>query len=301
MFLIIGGDGEVGQGLAAGLRAAGAPVVCTTRRAVASAGWVHLDLAAIPADWAPPEGTQAACITAAVARLAACEADPAGAARVNVAGTIALAESLAARGIYTLFLSTNQVFDGTVPNAAADAPLCPVSTYGRQKAQTETALREMMARGAPVGILRLSKIVSPGMQLFAGWRDSLAAGKPVKAFTDMTFAPVPAAVVTEAIMARLQARAATVAQLTGPRDISYFEAARHIALLQDANPALVLAGSAAAPGLAPVSIPKHTTLDCSLLREAWRIFVPDALEVVSVALGQLKKTEMSCVQYCNDT
>jgi dTDP-4-dehydrorhamnose reductase len=290
MYLIIGGDGEVGQALAAGLRAAGLPFTRSTRRALAPAGWIHLDLAAMPPDWAPPEGAQAACITAAVARLAACEADPEGAARINVDGTVALAERLTARGIYTLFLSTNQVFDGTAPNVAADARLCPVSIYGRQKARTETALRAMMARGAPVGILRLSKVVSPGIRLFTDWRDGLAAGTPIRAFADMTFAPVPAALVTAAITAMLHARAATVAQLTGRRDITYLEAARHIARRQGADPALVLPGSAATLGLAQGSIPIHTTLDSRYLRERWGLSLPGPLEVVDLAVGSLKET-----------
>jgi dTDP-4-dehydrorhamnose reductase len=300
MYLVIGGDGEVGQALAVGLRAAALPFTCSTRRAVTAPDWIHLDLAAIPPDWAPPEGTQAACITAAVARLAACEADPEGAARVNVEGTIALAERLAARGIYTLFLSTNQVFDGMVPNVAADAPVCPVSIYGKQKAQTETALRAMMAQGAPVGVLRLSKVVSPGAQLFTDWREKLAAGQPVRAFADMTFAPVPAALVTEAIMAMLHARAATIAQLTGPRDITYLEAARFIARRQGAHPALVVPGSASALGLAPGSIPTHTTLDIRYLRDNWRIIVPDALGVVDLTIGTSAETRSHYVRINND-
>jgi len=285
MYLIIGSDGEIGRALAAGFRAAGMPVLCTTRRTISAPGWIHLDLANIPAGWAPPAGTQAACITAAVARLAACEADPDGAARVNVGGTIALAERLTALGIYTLFLSTNQVFDGTVPNVPADAPLCPVSIYGQQKARTETALRAMMARGAPVGILRLSKVVSPNMQLFTSWRDSLMDGMSVRAFADMTFAPVPAAVVTAAIAAMMHAKAAMVGQLTGPRDITYLEAARHIALRHVTDPALVLACSAQALGLAAGSIPKHTTLNSGFLANTWKIIVPDALQVIDGVIG----------------
>ena len=46
-------------------------------------------------------------------------ADPRASAYVNVAQTLALADRLIGRGIPVLFLSTNQVFDGTVPNVAA--------------------------------------------------------------------------------------------------------------------------------------------------------------------------------------
>ena len=87
------------------------------------------------------------------------------------------------------FLSTNQVFDGSVPEMAADAPASPVSEYGRQKARVEAALRARMDQGAPVAVLRLAKVVSRDMPLIRGWVDALSAGKPIRAFHDMTLAP----------------------------------------------------------------------------------------------------------------
>ena len=89
--------------------------------------------------------------------------------------TIALIDRLAARGIYTLFLSTNQVFSGERPHVPADAPVSPVSEYGRQKAEAERVLRSRMANGAPIGVLRLAKVVSPGMALVTNWRQELTA------------------------------------------------------------------------------------------------------------------------------
>jgi hypothetical protein len=71
---------------------------------------------------------------------------------------------------------------------SASKPLDPVSEYGRQKARTETQLQAMMRAGAPIGILRLAKIVSPGMAL-----GTLASGQPVFPFCDMVMAPTPGA------------------------------------------------------------------------------------------------------------
>ena len=287
MFLIVGADGEVGRAV---LDACGtgdsASVIGTTRRATAAgAKRLQLDLDDIPPGWTPPAGTRAACIAAAVARLADCEADPDGSARINCTRTIELARRLTARGIYTLFLSTNQVFDGATPLAPPDAPATPVSAYGRQKARAEAVLRQMMSDGAPVGILRLSKVVSPGMKLFADWRDNLTAGRTVRAFRDMALSPVPVALVVEAVIAMMRTRPALVAQLTGPRDISYLDAGRHVASLCGADPRLVEPGRAADIGLPPGATPAHTTLDSSFLRDAHGIVVPDALDVVAGALG----------------
>ena len=90
-----------------------------------------------------------------------------------------------------LFLSTDKVFDGTRPQVPADAAPCPVSEYGRQKAAAEAALVERMRQSAPAAILRLAKIVSPGMDLLRQWIANLGAGKPIRAFDDMMMALGP--------------------------------------------------------------------------------------------------------------
>ena len=281
MFLIVGGDSDIGRAVAVALRMEGQMVVGTTRRTNrVGPSSPLLDLANVPVDWEPPAKTSAACIAAAVARLAACAADPEGAAQVNCVGVIEVARRLTQRGIYTLFLSSNQVFDGAAPYVAADTPTVPNTVYGDQKARAESLLRDMMAAGAPVGILRLSKVVFPGLKLFADWCHNLLLGKPVRAFTDMTLAPVPIDFVVRAIRAMTSSRATTVAQLTGPQDITYFVAARHIASLLDADPALVEAGRAVDVGMLAGMTPAHTTLDCEYLRLAHGIEVPPAIQVI---------------------
>ena len=190
MWLLIGGDSEIGAATQQFLKARGIATAATTRRKErVAANRPYLDLA-LPLDrWEPPTGTTAACIFAAIARIAACEADPNGSAHVNVTQTLALADRLLTRGIPVLYLSTNQVFDGTTPNVAPDASYSPVTEYGRQKVLAETGLRERIDQGAPVAILRLAKVVSKDMPLLCGWIDALAAGKPIRAFYDMTMAP----------------------------------------------------------------------------------------------------------------
>ena len=54
-------------------------------------------------------------------------------------------------------------------------------------------------------------------------------GDPIKAFDDMTVAPVPADMATAAIAALLDAKMAGVFQLTGPRDVSYTEVGDYLA------------------------------------------------------------------------
>jgi dTDP-4-dehydrorhamnose reductase len=284
MFLIVGGDSEIGMGAAAQLRGLGRTLT-TTRRADGGADdCIRLDLAGGLADWEPPAGITAACICAAVARLADCARDPVASARVNVTGTLAVAERLLARDVFVLFLSTNQVFDGRAPHVPADATTAPVSEYGRQKARAEAALRAHIARGAPAAILRLSKVVSPDTALLRDWAAALAAGRPIRAFHDMTMAPVGRDTVAAAIAVLMQARASGVFQLTGPRDVAYIEVGAFLAERAGAQRTLVESASVAAAGLPDGAAPSHTTLDSQTLRERFGNSVADAWTVLDGAV-----------------
>jgi dTDP-4-dehydrorhamnose reductase len=289
MFLLVGGDSEIGGAAAAHMRPR-RPVVTTTRRSDVGENRIALDLAGDLSGWEPPAGVTAACLLAAAARLADCAADPSGTARVNVGGTIALAERLLTNGIFVLFLSTNQVFDGRTPHVAADAPTAPVSEYGRQKARAEAALRQMIAQGAPAAILRLAKVVSPRTALLRDWVAALGAGRPVRAFHDMTMAPVAADTVALAIEALMADRATGIFQLSGPRDVTYAEAGCFLAERLGTEPALVARTSVATAGLPPGIAPVHTTLDSSGLQQRYGIVVPDACAVIGETIGRMGRS-----------
>ena len=285
-FLLIGADSEIGTVTAERLRGLGLSVVETTRRRErVAADRLFLDLAE-PLDlWTPPPGVEAACIFAAVARLQACASDPAGASFINVTQTVALTERLLEHGIAVLFLSSNQVFDGTAAHMAADAPLCPVSEYGRQKARTERGLARHIAADAPVAILRFAKIVSPEMPLLRGWASALTAGDRIPAFADMTLAPTPIELAAAAIAGLMRERARGIFQMTGPRDVSYAELALHLAESLRAEPALVDPVPAASAGMPDGATPRHTTLDSSAIRERFGLAVPDVWAVVDATIG----------------
>ena len=285
--LLVGADSEIAAATARHLAECGVPFAATTRRReLVTCARPFLDLAAPLDDWRAPTGVSAACIFAAIARLQDCESDPAASSFINVTQTVALAERLLAQGIAVLFLSSNQVFDGTVPCVPADAPTCPVSAYGRQKACTEQALAPHIAAGAPVAILRLAKIVSPGMALLRQWLAALAAGKPVAAFADMMLAPIPVHLAAMAVARLLQVQegARGVFQLTGPRDVAYADIAAHLAGRLGADLGLVNPVSAAA-GMPRGATPRHTTLDSSALRNRFGIAVPDPWTVIDEGLA----------------
>jgi len=172
------------------------------------------------------------------------------------------------------------VFDGTRPHIAADAPTSPVSEYGRQKALTESVLKAHMERGAPIGILRLAKVLTPTMPLLRGWLEALAAGRRVRAFHDMMIAPTPIDIVVDAITALMRAESRGIFQLTGPRDVSYADIARYLAIRIGADPTMVECVSADAAAMPAGATPSHTTLDSTAIRNAHGIVVPNVWETL---------------------
>jgi dTDP-4-dehydrorhamnose reductase len=286
MFLIVGADSQIGAAAFHRLAGTGAAVAGTTRRSGSVDTARHwLDLARPLGDWPVPVGTEAACVCAAVPRLAACAADPAGSAHVNVGQSLALIERLIERDIYVLFLSTNQVFDGRTAHAAPETPPAPISEYGRQKVLVEAALRSHLRRGAPIGILRLSRVISPGIALLRGWVEALTARRPIRAFADMMMAPVPLDLVATSIERMMRARANGIYQLSGPQDVSYAEVGNHIANRVGAGPELVEPVPAAYAGLPAGSTPRHTTMESSLLRNGFGIRAPEPWQVIESVIS----------------
>jgi dTDP-4-dehydrorhamnose reductase len=285
MWLLVGGDSEIGAATQQFLDTCGVVCVATTRRKdQVSARRPLLDLAAPIDHWQPPAGTTAACIFAAVAHVAACAADPQGSAYVNVTKTVALVKRLLKLNISVLYLSTNQVFDGSIPRTPATTRHSPVSEYGRQKSQAEKVFLASMNEGAPLAILRLAKVVRPAMPLIRGWIDALRSGQSIRAFADMRLAPVEIAVASNAIAAIMQNGQRGIFQLSGPRDLSYLEVAQYVARKLAIDPSLVVASTTSAAGLPIGSAPRHTTLDSSHLRDDYGIAAGDVLEVIDTII-----------------
>jgi dTDP-4-dehydrorhamnose reductase len=145
-----------------------------------------------------------------------------------------------------------------------------------------------MARGAPAAILRLAKVVSPRTALLRDWAAALGAGQPIRAFHDMTMAPVAAETVARAIEALMTDRASGIFQLSGPRDVAYTQVGHFLAKRLGVAPALVERASVTDTGLPPGVAPPHTTLDSTALRQRYGIVVPDASAVIEAVMQKTR-------------
>jgi dTDP-4-dehydrorhamnose reductase len=268
--LVVGSDSGIGSRLFARLAAAGVFVRGTTRRPGSAGGPVGLlDLSEPPSAWELPDRVSVAYLCAAVTSIEECTREPVRTRAVNVDRTVTLARHLRERGALVVFLSTNQVFDGTRPRRPADDLVCPRTEYGRQKADTE---REVLALGGAV--VRLTKVFTAPPPLLRNWAAALQAGDPVAPFSDMVLSPVPSELVTGVLAAVGDRRAVGVVQVSGDRDVSYAELAARLADRVGADRGLVRPVTAATRGLAPGAAPPHTTLDTIRLVREFGAAVP---------------------------
>ncbi|MBI4767528.1 MAG: sugar nucleotide-binding protein [Deltaproteobacteria bacterium] len=283
--LVVGADGQIGGALFAYLKQARVPVIGTVRDS-GRAGPEHLnlDLRQDLRHWRPPCPVEVAYFCFGVTKLQDCSKDPLGSARINVQATLDLARILAAQGTFVIFLSSNQVFDGSRPREKADSPFSPVNEYGRQKAQAEKGLREFEDQ---VAFLRLTKVLGPET-IFSDWAASLAAGKSVEAFSDLSICPFPIKGVVSILRLVADRKEGGIWQVSGEKDLSYLEAARIGARILGADPGLIKPTSRVKTGLGPETGGFYTSLNTDRLTKDLGLSLPPVDDVVRDAFLWMK-------------
>ncbi len=131
----------------------------------------------------------------------------------------------------------------------------PHTEYGRQKAEAE---RRLLALGAGVAIVRLTKVWAPHVPLLADWAAGLQRHRPVHPYADAVVAPVTLGDAAKVLCRIAAERLAGVHQMSGDVDVRYADVARRLAKRLDVDPALVQPVSSAPEG--GEAFPAHTTL-----------------------------------------
>jgi dTDP-4-dehydrorhamnose reductase len=216
--LLTGASGFLGRYLAAELCRRGLPLVSAGR----AGSDVRLDLADPDSIAATLREARADLVihAAALASLAACEADPARADAVNRRASQRLAE--AARGGIVL-VSTDLVFDGTAPPYASQASPAPLGAYARSKARAEEAVR---AAGGLV--VRVPLLFGPSFDGRSGATDMIrSAAAPLALFTNEHRTPLHAADAARGVVELGLARSGPATlHLAGTERVSRFELGR---------------------------------------------------------------------------
>ncbi len=237
-WLILGGSGQIGEALAARLRARGEPVAATYRTrppqvpGVESLPWVKGGPTELPWERLRPD----VVIDAASLRwVDYCETHPEEAERVNRAGTLRAARGARTVGARYLLLSTDYVFGAPTPapHPESERPE-PRCVYARTLRAAET---DLLAEDDRAVVLRTSTVYSwrpqdlleapgrPARPNFATWLvGELNAGRSPRVVVDQVSAPTYAPDLAEAIEA-LAARPSAVGifHATGATALSRYD------------------------------------------------------------------------------
>jgi len=281
--LVVGSDGMVGGALFRRILSSGQPVLGTTRRASSvDEHHIHLDLADGADAWRCPRSVSIAIVCAGITKVQACREDPAYSFSINVKGISGLIANLVAAGAFVIFLSTNQVLDGSIPRQLANSPRAPATEYGRQKAELETRLAQ---HGDSISIVRFAKILGPQPSLIPAWVESLRSGSAIHPFSDMTMAPIPLSCAVTVLLLVAQLGLPGILQVTGQQDISYADAARYGASALGLDPQLIQPGTAADLGAVTDPIPAYTSLNIDRLKATMGITPPDVRWTIETAFA----------------
>ncbi|WP_413992696.1 SDR family oxidoreductase [Labrys okinawensis] len=279
--IVIGSDGLVGGALFSALAAGGLDVIGTTRRfdRVVAGRTVHFDLT--EPDIAGIPSADIVFICAAMTSFAACRALPQLAKQINCVAPEALASYLVSTGTKVVFLSTSAVFDCQAPLMQPDRDYGGESMYGQSKAEAE---RRILGLGRLATVVRLTKIVSPGQQLFRGWVAALGRRQSIEAFDDHRISPITIQHGVDALTAIATRGEGGIYQISGASDASYYEIASYLASRIGAESSLVHPCSAASRGLPAEEITPFTSLDCARLSDLTGFRPPQPLNAIERVL-----------------
>jgi dTDP-4-dehydrorhamnose reductase len=237
--LIVGGDSIIGSALNKHLLTKGYRVTSTTRRHGNHDNVsLYLDLQdqnsySILKD----RRFDTAILCGAITSIQMCEENPEQTRKVNVDGTLALANLLSDCVNHLIFLSTNLVFDGRKPYAKSSDIINPAIEYGRQKAIVEENLLTFNCKTA---IIRFGKILPPNFPLFCEWLDSLRSGRCIHPHANRTMAPISLSFAIEVLMWLIVNEQVGIFQATASCDITYEDVALRLATRSRSDPALVV-------------------------------------------------------------
>jgi dTDP-4-dehydrorhamnose reductase len=153
-----------------------------------------------------------------------CEQDPDKAERVNVGGSVAVAQACGEHGIRVVGISTDLVFPGSRAWSTEDHETSPIMTYGRTKLRAEEAV---LAIGALGVVARVPLIIGRGYGARSSATEGIAwalrAGRPLTLFTDQYRTPADADSIAQALQVLLAGRQTGRFHLGGRERVSRHE------------------------------------------------------------------------------
>lgn len=234
--LIVGGDSFIGKNLAALWENKKQLLKTSRKKKELPKNILYLNL--LDENWAHFKQYyyHAIIICAGITSISECENNPEYTNKINVENLWKFVKLLRKNTEYTLYLSSNEVFDGSKPLRTKDDCTCPISEYGKQKVKMEKKIATL----GSYGILRLTKIIDLENGIFKFWKKSLDTNHEIKAFGNVYISPLNVKKVVKKIDQLVNLREHGITHFSGRQDITYYKFARKMALKLNYNPQLVL-------------------------------------------------------------
>ncbi len=166
------------------------------------------------------EHEKVAIICFSITSIEQCQIQYAQARKVNIEDTKNVALWLAEKGYRTVFLSSDQVFDGKKGQYSESDSVNPLNAYGEMKCEIEDFLKKNVPLSC---ILRLSKVV--GNQKFNNdmlleWKNAAVQGKTIRCIQENYFTPVLIGDVANAIQKVAEKQVIGIVHVCGPERIA---------------------------------------------------------------------------------
>lgn len=196
----------------------------------------------------------AVMLLAAISDIDRCEAQPKTAFEVNVRGAENVADACARTNARLLYSSTAAVFDGRKQGYREDDVVCPISVYGRTKAEAERIVRALVPEAF---VFRISLILgwahrSGTNSMLNTLRERWGVGRTVSFPVSEIRNPIHAASAAEKMLALLTDGHPGGIYHAGASDsISRYELGRRLAARLRVPDRLVEAQTTPVPGRAP--------------------------------------------------
>jgi dTDP-4-dehydrorhamnose reductase len=202
---------------------------------------------------------------AAMARIADCCKDPGQAQAVNTAATRLLAELAAVAKAKLIYVSTDLVFDGERGGYREEDVPCPLSVYGKSKAEAEA---DVLAGPGNV-VTRVSLLFGPSLSgrpaFFDVQLNALREECPITLFADEWRTPLGLKTAAQALLALARSDFAGMLHVGGPERMSRVEMGRRLAgFLRISDKAVVEKNRVDFPS------PEPRPCDVSLNSSQWR-------------------------------
>lgn len=236
MYLIVGGDSTIGKALGNYWKKNNIDFHSSTRKSdLVSDERPYIDLSDKSSFINANLSYDVAIIAAGVTSIDKCEVNQEETRKINVINTSLLINKLYDAGVYVMFLSSNQVFDGSKPFRKSTDNKNPINEYGKQKSEVEDFMIPLKYKC----ILRMTKVFDKELKIAKEWRKKILRMDEIHPFSDMPLAPVDISVVVKCINNLVSKECTGIHHIPSGADITYEELSRNICSSVSGNQDLI--------------------------------------------------------------